>query len=106
MRKFTEDKTYYSDEEIMDLEDKIYYGSDSSGASDDNYQAIMGEDQPPTFKSDTSSEYLVNRDEMYDSEEGEDEMEEGEFEVEEELAFDEEEKVPDRTDNEDEMNTS
>jgi hypothetical protein len=100
MRKFTEDKTYYSDEEIMNLEDKIYYGSDSSGASDENYKAVMGDDSNPTFKSETSSEYLVNRDELEDySEEGEYEMEEGEFEQDDnELAFDEEEKVADYND--------
>lgn len=44
MRRFTEDRNYYSDEEILTLEDKIYYGSDSSGASDENYKAIMGEE--------------------------------------------------------------
>mmetsp|Transcript_9994 Transcript_9994/g.15124 ORF Transcript_9994/g.15124 Transcript_9994/m.15124 type:complete len:110 (+) Transcript_9994:536-865(+) len=105
MRKLTNSEVYYSDEEILTLEDKIYYGSDSSGASEENFQAIMGEKQEAPV-SDSSSEFLVDKNEF--DEEGEYEYEEGEYESEEdgeqyteedesELAFDqskyEEEKV-------------
>lgn len=90
MRKLTDDKFYDSDEDIMDLEDKIYYGSDSSGASQDMENEVFEQfnQDGDKIEYETSSEYLVENDEG--GEYGEDEMEEGEFEFDSEEEGEEE----------------
>ena len=62
MRKFTEEKAYDTDEDILTLEDKIYYGSDFSD-SDDNFDANeetkeAAKQANQELESGTDSEYL------------------------------------------------